>query len=91
MSPYVVTYDLHQAGQNYDCLIAKLKTYPVFWHIQQSVWIIRTSESASQVRDKLSSCLDSNDKLVVARLSGDAAWTGYSMGDSSWLRSELAA
>ena len=90
MSTYVVTYDLHQVGQNYDCLHKKLKAYPKHWHAQQSVWIIETSQSAVQVRDHLSTCLDANDKLIVAKLSGEAAWSGYSANVTKWLKARLA-
>lgn len=89
MSAYIVTYDLHKQGQNYDCIIAKLKAYPTHWHMQRSVWIISTNQSAAQVRDSLQSCLDSNDKLFVGKLSGEAAWYGYPDNVSTWLKGTL--
>lgn len=76
-------------GQNYDCLYKKLDAYPTRWHAQGSVWVIVTSETAVQIRDKLASCLDANDKLFVARLSGEAAWTGYGKEVSDWLLKQL--
>lgn len=89
MSSYIVAYDLYQSGQNYQCLINKLKEYPTRWHMQRSVWIIETSETAVQVRDKLSACLDSNDKLYVGKLAGEAAWTGYSDEVSRWIKERV--
>ncbi len=91
MSVYVVTYDLHKQGQNYACLTKKLKSYPVHWHAQGSVWFIETTQTAVQVRDGLTPCLDANDKLIVARLSGEAAWTGYGEDVSTWLKGRLNA
>lgn len=91
MATYIVTYDLHQRGQNYDCINAKLKGYGTYWHIQGSVWIIKTAQTAVQVRDSLRNCLDGNDKLVVARLSSEAAWYGYNQDIDNWLKGQLAA
>lgn len=89
MSVFIVTYDLHKQGQNYSCITNKLASYPTHWHLQGSVWIIETSQSAAQVRDALLPCLDANDKLLVARLSGQAAWYGYSDHNSRWLKGLL--
>ena len=89
MSTYVVTYDLMKQGQNYDCLIKKLNAYSTHWHAQGSVWIIESARSATQIRDDLTPCLDANDKLIVARLQGEAAWYGYSDNISRWLKDRL--
>ncbi|OJU94727.1 MAG: hypothetical protein BGO06_22310 [Shinella sp. 65-6] len=86
MSVYIVTYDLHKVGQNYTCITDKLKGYGTHWHIQGSVWIIETAQSAVEVRDYLLPCLDNNDKLIVAHLSGEAAWSGYSDDGNRWLK-----
>lgn len=90
MATYIVTYDLHKQGQNYDCIIKKLEAYGTYWHMQQSVWIISTSQTAAQVRDNLQVCLDQNDKLFVGRLSGEAAWVGYEDRITQWLKSTLS-
>ncbi|MER9695094.1 CRISPR-associated endonuclease Cas2 [Mesorhizobium sp. M0179] len=71
MKPYIVCYDLHKQGQNYTDLIAKLKGYGTHWHVQGSVWVIVTGQSAVQIRDNLKTVLDANDKLIVARLQGE--------------------
>ena len=86
MSAYIVSYDLYKTGQNYECLKMKLEAYPVHWKMQLSVWVIETSQSATQVRDGLKGCLDANDKLFVGKLSGEAAWSGYTDNGSSWLK-----
>jgi len=89
MSAYLVTYDLMAQGQNYTCITQKLKSYPTHWHAQGSVWIIETDQTAAQVRDGLLLCLDSNDKLIVARLAGEAAWFGYPAQVTKWLKDRL--
>lgn len=89
MSTYVVCYDLHTPGQKYECLAEKLESYSTHWRIQRSVWIIESESRAEHVRDNLLGCLDSDDKLIVARLSGEAAWYGYSDKGTNWLKSVL--
>jgi CRISPR/Cas system-associated endoribonuclease Cas2 len=89
MAAYIVSYDLHVSGQNYECIVKKLESYGTHWHMQRSVWIIITSQSAIQIRDFLSPCLDSNDKLFVGKLSGEAAWTGYRAQITEWLKKHL--
>lgn len=89
MPAYIIAYDLHEAGQNYTCIIDRLKKYGTYCHLQQSVWIINTNQSAVQVRDNLMKCLDRNDKLFVGLLGGEAAWTGYPDNISNWLRQHL--
>lgn len=89
MTTYIVTYDLHKSGQNYQCITTKLRAYPTHWHMQGSVWIIETGKSAVQVRDELTACLDANDKLFVGRLGGEAAWTGYRTDETNWIKARL--
>jgi len=89
MASYIVAYDLHQQGQNYDCIHKKLQAYGTYWHMQDSVWVLVTDQSTTQIRDNLLSCLDSNDKLFVGRLSGDAAWFGYPDNVTQWLQTSL--
>lgn len=90
MTTYIVAYDLIKQGQNYTCITKKLASYPTHWHMQGSVWIIETAQTAVQVRDHLHSCLDQNDKLFVARLEGEAAWIGYPESTSAWIKDRLA-
>ncbi len=89
MTAYIVTYDLHTVGQNYDCLYEKLKSYGTWCRIQDSVWVVVTTVTASQIRDHLATCLDGNDKLFVARLTGEAAWMAHSVEVSDWLKKNL--
>lgn len=73
MDKYIITYDLNTPGKNYSSLISKIKTYP-YSKICESVWIIRSSNNSSQIRDVLLNEIDINDRLFVAELTGEAAW-----------------
>lgn len=73
MALYIITYDLYSPGQNYSDLIRKIQYYPSHVHLQRSVWVIETTQSAEQVKVSLQSSLDQNDRLFVGELSGDSA------------------
>ena len=86
----IIGYDLRRPGQNYDSLIKQIKELGSWWHGLDSTWIIKTNQTATQIRDVLRQHIDSNDRLLVAELTGNAAWTG-SMSDTAakWLREDL--
>lgn len=90
MAAYIVTYDLQKAGQNYHCLKEKLENFPRHWHMQGSVWIIESGKTAHSIRNDLMSCLDRNDNLLVAKLQGEAAWSGFKPNESEWIKSILS-
>lgn len=75
MADFVVAYDLKQKGQNYDCIIGKLKKLTSF-HAQGSVWFVKYGGTAGDLRDYLKSCCDDNDRLFVGKI---ATWAGYRM------------
>lgn len=90
MPAYIVAYDLYQEGQNYNCLTKKLEAYPTHWHMQRSVWIIVTDQTAMQIHDNLAICIDGNDKLFVGKLDRDAAWSNkYGQKVTDWLQKNL--
>lgn len=85
---YIITYDLDAPGQNYGKLIEKIKTY--HWaKLTESCWCITSSKTSTEIRDDLKSVLDKNDKLFVAKLTGEAAWYGLPDDVSNWLKSNL--
>ncbi|WDI40226.1 hypothetical protein [Bremerella sp. P1] len=90
MKPYMISYDLNRPGQNYADLYEAIKKVGNWWHHLDSTWIVTTSLSASQIRDNLAPYLDGNDKLLVAHLSGEAAWIGFNKNASDWLKDALS-
>lgn len=86
----MVGYDLNKTGQNYDKLIEALKSnYDNWWHHLDSTWLIKTSKTCVEVRDELRAFIDSNDELLVAELTGVAAWCGIADSGSTWLKNNL--
>ena len=89
MTTYMIGYDLNRPGQDYADLIAAIKDQGTWWHCLDSTWLVKSERTAVQIRDALSPHLDKNDELLVARLTGEAAWTGFDQQCSSWLKNNL--
>lgn len=87
MTLFLVSYDLSEPGQKYDCIKEKLKPFATY-HAQQSVWIVDFKGTAEGLVDLLLPCLDSNDRLFVGELADD--WCGYNMPKGAeWLKRHL--
>lgn len=89
MKTYVVGYDLNKPGQDYAELIKALRAYPNWWHHLDSTWVIKTDWTTAQIRDDLMQHIDKSDELLVMRLSGEGAWTGFNQEGSDWLMANL--
>lgn len=90
MGTYLITYDLDKPGQNYERLWNAIKkAFPTWFHALESVWIVESALKAEQIRDHLRAFIDSNDKLLVARMTTDTAW--YGLGETDWMRSRSYA
>jgi len=54
-----------------------------------STWLRKTKFIAASLRNILEKYIDSNDELLVTKLSGEAAWTGFNESGSKWLKNNL--
>lgn len=89
MNSYLIGYDLDKPGQDYKDLFEAIKALGSWWHCLDSTWIIKSNLSAETIRNSLMKVMDDNDKLLVARLSGEAAWFGFDKQCSDWLKTNL--
>ena len=91
MKTYLIGYDLNKSGQDYKKLIDQIKKIGTWWHCLDSTWIIKCKDTytAVSIRDYLKKYIDSNDELLVVRLSGEGAWCGFSQDCSKWLKDNL--
>jgi len=91
MPVHMIGYDLNRENANYAAksklLIEKIKEmFPTWWHRLDSTWLVETNLLTWQVRGLLVPLLDANDELLVAELSGRAAWHGFNELGEKWLR-----
>lgn len=89
MTSYIVTFDLNAQGQNYKALNDAIQSFGSWAKVATTTYVIKTSHTAKELRDMLQSKIDSNDELLVAKLSGEAAWRGLSDKISAWLKNNL--
>lgn len=88
MACYIISYDLRQAGRDYNPLIQAIKAYGTWAHINESVWAIVTAQSAVQVRDNLMNHVHANDRIFVVKSGVEAAWKNV-LCEASWLKEHL--
>jgi hypothetical protein len=89
MASYLIGYDLNKSGQDYNTLIERIKKFGTWWHCLDSTWIVKSDLNSAQIRDALSPLIDGNDELLVVKLTGEAAWVGFSDECSKWLKNNL--
>lgn len=90
MASYLISYDLNQPGQEYGELIDAIKNVgSAWWHYLDSTWIVLHNGPSTTIRDALIPKIDSGDELLVVRLTGEGAWTGFSNKASDWLKKNL--
>lgn len=85
---YIITYDLNKVGQNYKNLEDAIKSYGTWAKITTTTYIISTSDTSAEIRNKLQKHIDANDELFVGKLTGEAAWFGLNK-HSNWLKQNL--
>ena len=85
MSSFIVSYDLI-SNRDYSKLYEAIRNYGSYAHVLESVWIIKSSSSSTNIRDNLKSYIDSDDKLFVAKLTGESAWKNLSKDVSDWIK-----
>ena len=61
---YLISYDLHTPRKDYTHLWELLKTFRDAIHIQDSVWLIKSSKSSEEISDYLSKVLDRDDSFL---------------------------
>lgn len=91
MTTYLVGYDLNRPrGEDaYPNLFEAIKAYSTWWHHLDSTWIVKSDDTAKEIRDNLKQHVDSGDELLVVRLSGEGAWAGFNEKGSAWLKENL--
>lgn len=77
MTAYLITYDLckPETSKDYEKLIDKIEKFHNHCKITESCWLINSPQKALDIANELEKFVDSNDRLVVAELLGNIAWT----------------
>lgn len=71
MSKYLVSYDLHAPRKDYEDLWHLLKSYREAIHIQDSVWLIKSSKSSKDISNDLGKVLDVDDSYLICKIESN--------------------
>ena len=87
MNTILVLYDLMAPGKDYTRLHDYLKSFSNWAHPLNSVYLVKTSMTASQVRDGVRQHTDTNDRTFILNVTGDN-WASWNLTQevATWLR-----
>ena len=87
----IITYDLRSPGRDYNTLFEKIKSYGTCIHFHESIWLVKTSKTVTEIRDDLCHILDINDTLLVMENEESASWGSFNLGEDSykWLNNNI--
>lgn len=66
---YIVSYDLKAPGRDYSSLYSAIKTGREWLHPLESMWIVWTTESASELYNSIHPMMDPNDLLFISEIN----------------------
>lgn len=88
MNTILIGYDLNRPGQDYESLIEAIKSLGRWWHRLDSMWLVKTALTASDVRDALKAHLDKGDELLSIDVTS-SSWAGTGFDSYDWLKENL--
>lgn len=91
MACYLIGCALKAPGRDYiDFVQAIERLASQSWPCLEATWVVNCDKTASQIRDELKVHLEPSDELIVAELTGTAAWRGLKGGSAEAFKAVLA-
>lgn len=81
MPHYIVSYDLRNA-RDYEPLYAYLRSRIYAVRPLESVWLIETKLTASELRDEMKKRMDKDDGVLVVSTKLPAAWSNVDVASA---------
>jgi hypothetical protein len=87
MATILIACDIHPPkGGVYDDLIKAIQSLGAWWHHLETIWIVKCVHSPGEIRDRLQSCIGTDDQVLIIDISrATAGWVGINASGSSWL------
>ena len=87
MSLYIISYDLINQ-KNYPKLSSAIEGYQIWCRPLLSVWVIKTSDNATKIRDNLLNHMDADDKLLILKIAAPTEGATYNLSAEviDWLK-----
>ncbi len=87
MSLYLINYDLN-VKKDYEILFDAIKRISnQYTRPLKSMWIIKCNSNAYDIAVELCKYIDSDDKLIVSKLTPDSSWTqNFGEDITTWIQ-----
>ena len=91
MKTYLISYDLVQNAplQEYENLINAIKAYQIWAKPLESVWLIKTEQTASEIMNYLLKFVTTKDRILVVRVTPDWMSYGLPLQVTDWMKTGL--
>lgn len=90
MAMMLIGYDLNTPDGDYDGLLDALEGFGAYWHCLDTLWLVETRMTITQVRDSLWMHMKRGDEVLVLDVTGaPASWIGFSQECGDWLKDNL--
>lgn len=86
---YIVIFDPTLKSKADENIVAAIKSTNVWARLSSSSYILESTETAEELRDRLILHLDYGDKVFVSHITPPAAWHGYSYEVTKWIKEKL--
>jgi hypothetical protein len=95
MKTYLVAYRVHEneasGRRDLGSLYAALQSLEAFARPMESVWVVCTALTATQLYRKLAPFFEGEDRLLIVECGQDAEWRGVPLDTSVWLENEISS
>ena len=81
MALYWISYDLHQPGQNYNIVVARLKELGASRVLLSGWFLPLFTATAKDFREDLERFLDQNDRILITELRQSTSWRNLLISD----------
>lgn len=82
---YIVSYHPKMVQKNL-AVLRVIRSFEGYAMLSDTSFLVRTRWSASYVRDHIKPYLRAGDELFVCKLDKSAAWTGFDVKFSQWVK-----
>ena len=87
---YIIAYDLHEPDKNYQGVEAQIESLPDRFRILESTWLVKTKLDSSDILKRLSTALDDNDRVFIAKIDLGSCDGWLSSDARAWLEKKTA-
>lgn len=84
-----INYDLRSPGRNYQPVYDYIKSLGTWAKPLESLWLVRTSQTVSAVRDGMRAKVDANDEVLILDVTGDSWATNFTDSSTTWMHSYM--